>query len=161
MHTNGMIYRMNLGLKSNFYCRGARELGAATLATTGIFLIYSELDIFLFQIPEIGIIMVATLLLWFAGITFDTLWAVLGIGMELLWFFIRGKTRRKCKTINRIPLVVITWLYLAFSLVLSSVYVQQSIYQKKSLIPDIALWLAASAAHRLFKSAGGRKIPLD
>lgn len=35
MHTNGMIYRMNLGLKSNFYCRGARELGAATLATTG------------------------------------------------------------------------------------------------------------------------------
>ena len=29
MHTNGMIYRMNLGLKSNFYCWGARELGAA------------------------------------------------------------------------------------------------------------------------------------
>lgn len=130
------------------------------IAATGIFLIYSELDIFLFQIPEIGIITVATLLLWFAGITFDTLWAVLGIGMELLWFFIRGKTRRKCKTINRIPLVVITWLYLAFSLALA-VYVQQCIYQKKSLIPGIALWLAASAAHRLFKSAGGRKIPLD
>ena len=26
---------MNPGLKSNFCCRGARELGAATLATTG------------------------------------------------------------------------------------------------------------------------------
>ena len=35
MHTNDMIYRMNLGPKSNFYCRGAREPGAATLATTG------------------------------------------------------------------------------------------------------------------------------
>ena len=35
MHTNDMIYRMNLGLKSNFCCRDARELGAATLATTG------------------------------------------------------------------------------------------------------------------------------
>ena len=35
MHTNDMIYRMNLGPKSNFYCRGARELGAATLAATG------------------------------------------------------------------------------------------------------------------------------
>ena len=35
MHTNDMIYRMNLGLKSNFCYRGARELGAATLATTG------------------------------------------------------------------------------------------------------------------------------
>ena len=34
MHTNDMIYRMNLGLKSNFCCLGARELGAATLATT-------------------------------------------------------------------------------------------------------------------------------
>ena len=34
-HTNDMIYRMNLGLKSNFCYRGARELGAATLATTG------------------------------------------------------------------------------------------------------------------------------
>ena len=35
MHTNDMIYRMNLGLKSNFCYRGVRELGAATLATTG------------------------------------------------------------------------------------------------------------------------------
>ena len=34
MHTNDMIYRMNLGLKSNFCYRGVRELGAATLATT-------------------------------------------------------------------------------------------------------------------------------
>ena len=80
--------------------------------------------------------------------------------MELLWFFIRGKIRRKCKTINRIPLVVITWLYLAFSLALA-VYVQQCIYLQKSLIPGVALWLATSAAHRLFKSAGGRKIPID
>ncbi len=31
MHTNDMIYRMNLGLKSNFCYLGARELGAATL----------------------------------------------------------------------------------------------------------------------------------
>ena len=35
MHTNDMIDRMNPGLKSNFCCRDARELGVATLATTG------------------------------------------------------------------------------------------------------------------------------
>ena len=35
MHTNDMIYRMNLGPKSNFCCLGARGLGAATLATIG------------------------------------------------------------------------------------------------------------------------------
>ena len=35
MHTNDMIYRINLGPQSNFCYWSVRELGAATLATTG------------------------------------------------------------------------------------------------------------------------------
>lgn len=130
------------------------------MAATGIFLIYSERDIFLLHIPEIGIITLATIFLWFAGIAFDTLWASLGIWVEILWLLIRKEQRRKSRIINRVPLIVITWFYLGFSLALA-VYSQQSIYRQKSLMPAIALWLAASLAHRLFKSAGGRKIPVD
>ena len=42
-----------------------------------------------------------------------------------------------------------------------SAILQNYIYEQKPLGPVIALWLAASIAHRLFKSAGGRKIPVD
>ncbi len=133
---------------------------SSCMAAAGVFLIYSERDVFLLSIPEIGIITAATILLWFAGIAFDTLWASIGTGAEILWLLIRGKPRRICKVINRIPLIVITWFYLGFSLALA-VYWQQCIYGQRSFAPCIALWLSASIAHRLFKSAGGRKIPVD
>ncbi len=132
----------------------------SALAGVGMYLIYFELDFYLLAIPEIGIITVATLFLWFAGIAFDTLWASFAIIVEVLWMAVRGKRRHKCKIINRIPLIVITWLYLGFSFALA-VYFQQRIYERKTLLPVVGIWLAASITHRLFKSAGGRKIPLD
>lgn len=132
----------------------------SALTATGLYLIYFERDIFLLTIPEIGIITLATLFLWFAGFALDTLLASLGIILEVIWYALRRKYRHKCKVINRVPLIVITWLYLGFSLALA-VFLQRSIYEQKSLLPAIGLWLAASIAHRLFKSAGGRKIPVD
>ena len=130
------------------------------MSAVGIYLIYSERDILLLPIPKIGIITVATLFIWFAGFAFDTMWASVAIIFEFCWHLVRKKPRRKCKVINRIPLIVITWLYLGFSIALS-VILQNYIYEQKPLGPVIALWLAASIAHRLFKSAGGRKIPVD
>jgi len=111
-------------------------------------------------IPEIGIITVATIFLWFIGIGLDTMLASIGIILENVWCLIRRKSRKKCKVINRVPLIVITWLYLGFPLALA-VYLQDCIYEQKSLLPVAGLWLAAGIAHRLFKSAGGRKIPVD
>ncbi len=35
MRASGTIYRMNLGLKWNFYCRGAKELGVVTRVIIG------------------------------------------------------------------------------------------------------------------------------
>lgn len=130
------------------------------MSAVGIYLIYSERDILLLPIPKIGIITAATLFIWFAGFAFDTMWASVAIIFEFCWHLVRKKPRRKCKVINRIPLIVITWLYLGFSIALS-VTLQNYIYEQKPLGPVIALWLAASIAHRLFKSAGGRKIPVD
>lgn len=130
------------------------------MSAVGIYLIYSEQDILLLPMPKIGIITVATLFLWFAGFAFDTMWASLAILIEFSWLLIRKKPRRKCKVINRVPLIVITWLYLGFSIALAVTF-QNYIYEQKPLLPVIGLWLAASIAHRLFKSAGGRKIPVD
>ena len=130
------------------------------IAIGGFYLIYTEQDHFLLPIPEIGIITVATILLWFIGIGLDTMLASIGIILENVWCLLRRKSRKKCKVINRVPLIVITWLYLGFSLALA-VYLQDCIYEQKSLLPVAGLWLAAGIAHRLFKSAGGRKIPVD
>ena len=135
-------------------------LVCSALTGTGLYLIYFERDVFLLPIPDIGIITVATVFLWFAGIAFDTFWASLGIWIEIVWLLLRKKQRRKCKIINRVPLIVITWLYLGFSLALA-VCLQMAVYHQKPVRSLIALWLAASLAHRLFKSAGGRKIPVD
>jgi hypothetical protein len=132
----------------------------SVLVATGVYLIYSEQDCFLMAIPEIGIISLATILIWSAGVALDTFWALLAVMLEILWYAIRKKQRYKYKIINRVPLIVISWLYLGFSLALA-IYLQNSIYEQKSLFPAIAIWLAASIAHRLFKSAGGRKIPID
>ena len=130
------------------------------IAIGGFYLIYTEQDHFLLPIPEIGIITVATILLWFIGIGLDTMLASIGIILENVWCLLRRKSRKKCKVINRVPLIVITWLYLGLSLALA-VYLQDCIYEQKSLLPVAGLWLAAGIAHRLFKSAGGRKIPVD
>ena len=132
----------------------------STLFAFGIYLVYAEKDILLLPIPKIGIVTVATIFLWFAGFALDTMWASVSIWIEVLWMALRKKHRHKCKIINRVPLIVITWLYLGFSFSLS-IMLQNNIYQQKSLLPVTGLWLAASIAHRLFKSAGGRKIPID
>ena len=132
----------------------------STLFAFGIYLVYAEKDILLLPIPKIGIVTVATMFLWFAGFALDTMWASVSIWIEVLWMALRKKQRHKCKIINRVPLIVITWLYLGFSFSLS-IMLQNNIYQQKSLLPVAGLWLAASIAHRLFKSAGGRKIPID
>ncbi|MDD3155746.1 MAG: hypothetical protein PHS41_12855 [Victivallaceae bacterium] len=132
----------------------------SALFSAGLYLIFAEKDILLLPIPEIGIITLATVFLWFAGFALDTLWASFAILLEVGWYAIRKKHRHKCKIINRVPLIVITWLYLGFTLALA-IYLQQSIYMQQSLFPTIGLWLTASIAHRLFKSAGGRKIPAD
>ena len=88
-------------------------------AMGGFYLIYTEQDHFLLPIPEIGIITVATILLWFIGIGLDTMLASIGIILENVWCLLRRKSRKKCKVINRVPLIVITWLYLGFSLALA------------------------------------------
>ncbi len=132
----------------------------STLVTAGVYLVYSEQDYFFLAIPKIGIVTLATILIWFAGFMLDTFWASLAILMEIFWYAIRKKHRYKYKIINRVPLTVISWLYLGFSLALA-IYLQNSIYEQKSLFPAIGTWLAASIAHRLFKSAGGRKVPID
>lgn len=133
---------------------------SAGIVLAGFWLIYSERDIFLFHIPHIGIITAATILLWFAGIAFDMLWTSLAILCEALWFAVRKAHRKKYKIINRVPLIVITWLYLGFSLALA-ISLQQAIYEQKKILIPLGLWLAASCAHRLFKSAGGRKITME
>ncbi|MFA6714572.1 MAG: TraM recognition domain-containing protein, partial [Victivallaceae bacterium] len=133
---------------------------SSTLVAFGLYLIYSEQDCFLLAVPEIGIITSATILIWFAGFALDAFWASLAVLLEILWYVIRKKPRHKHKVINRVPLTVITWLYLGFSLALA-IYLQNSIYEQRSLLPAIGVWLAASIAHRLFKSAGGRKVPVD
>ena len=126
----------------------------------GFCLIFSEHDFFLLEIPEIGIITLATIFVWFIGFALDSMWGSAFILLEFISSILCHKPRRKCKIINRIPLIVITWLYLSGSVALA-VCLQQRIYQKKSLIPVMAVWLACSIAHRLFKSAGGRKVPID
>lgn len=134
--------------------------GCSALTATGLYLIYFERDLLLLTIPEVGIITLATLFLWSAGFAVDTMWASLTILLEIIWYALRRKHRYRCKIINRVPLIVITWLYLGFSLALA-VFLQKSIYEQSSLLPAIALWLTAGIAHRMFKSAGGRKIPID
>ena len=59
------------------------------IAIGGFYLIYTEQDHFLLPNPEIGIITVATILLWFIGIGLDTMLASIGIILENAWCLLR------------------------------------------------------------------------
>lgn len=126
----------------------------------GIHLIYSENDHLLLDVPEVGIVTVATILLWFFAFTLDTFWGILKTLMELLWFKLRKKRRPKYKVINRVPLVVFTWLYLLLTLILA-ILIQRHIYEGKTVWHLLGFEILASLAHRFLKSAGGRSILVD
>lgn len=126
----------------------------------GLYLIYSERDVFLFEIPEYGIITAATIGLWFGAFAWDRFWSLIGLIGELGWLAFRRRKRHKCKTINRVPLIVFTWLYLMGSLALA-ILLQKAIYQQQPFHFLLLIWGASSIAHSLFKSAGGRQVPID
>jgi hypothetical protein len=133
----------------------------SSIATAaGLYLIFAEKDHLLLEIPEVGIITVATILLWFVAFAMDTSWAVFKTIIELLWFKLRKKRRPKIKVINRVPLVVFTWLYLLLVLILVT-QVQLHLYEGKPFLHLIGFGLLASLAHRFLKSAGGRSIPVN
>jgi len=149
-----------IGLYWYDYANLAFFIFSSIITTTGLYLIFAEKDHLLLEIPEVGIITVATILLWFAAFAMDTLWAVFKTLVELLWFKLRKKHRSKIKVINRVPLVVFTWLYLLLILILVA-QVQQHIYENKPFLHLLGFGILASLAHRFLKSAGGRSIPVN
>ena len=133
-----------------------------TLAATGvgIWLIFSERDIFLWFIPEVGIITLGTVFLWMFAFTMDAGLEVARIGVEIIGALIKKTRRKKQKRINRVPLITCTWVYLFFSFAIT-VLIQNTIYTGKSATGYILTWGGAAVAHFLFKGAGGRRIPIE
>lgn len=133
-----------------------------TLAATGvgIWLIFSERDIFLWFIPEIGIITLGTIFLWMFAFSMDAGLEVARIGVEIIGALIKKTIRKKQKRINRVPLITCTWVYLFFSFAIT-VLIQNTIYTGKSATGYILTWGGAAVAHFLFKGAGGRRIPIE
>ena len=133
-----------------------------TLAATGvgIWLIFSERDIFLWFIPEVGIITLGTIFLWMFAFTMDAGLEVARIGVEIIGALIKKTIRKKQKSINRVPLITCTWVYLFFSFAIT-VLIQNTIYTGKSATGYILTWGGAAVAHFLFKGAGGRRIPIE
>jgi len=142
------------------YANLAFFIFSSIITATGLYMIFAEKDHLLLEIPEVGIITVATILLWFSAFAMDTLWAILKTIIELLWFKLREKHRPKIKVINRVPLVVFTWLYLLLILILVT-QVQQYIYENRQFLHLLGFGILASLAHRFLKSAGGRSIPVN
>ena len=133
-----------------------------TLAATGvgIWLIFSERDIFLWFIPEVGIITLGTVFLWMFAFAMDAGLEVARIGVEIIGALIKKTIRKKQKRINRVPLITCTWVYLFFSFAIT-VLIQNTIYTGKSATGYILTWGGAAVAHFLFKGAGGRRIPIE
>lgn len=133
-----------------------------TLAATGvgIWLIFSERDIFLWFIPEVGIITLGTVFLWMFAFAMDAGLEVARIGVEIIGALIKKTRRKKQKRINRVPLITCTWVYLFFSFAIT-VLIQNTIYTGKSATGYILTWGGAAVAHFLFKGAGGRRIPIE
>ena len=133
-----------------------------TLAATGvgIWLIFSERDIFLWFIPEVGIITLGTIFLWMFAFSMDAGLEVARIGVEIIGALIKKTIRKKQKRINRVPLITCTWVYLFFSFAIT-VLIQNTIYTGKSATGYILTWGGAAVAHFLFKGAGGRRIPIE
>ncbi len=149
-----------LGVYWYDYANLAFFIFSLSVTAYGIYLIFSEKDHLLLDIPEVGIITVATILLWFSAFAMDTFWGILKILIELLWFKLRKKHRPKYKTINRVPLVVFTWLYLLLTLILVAL-IQQHIYKNTPFMHLLGFGVLSSLAHRFLKSAGGRSIPVN
>ena len=133
-----------------------------TLAATGvgIWLIFSERDIFLWFIPEVGIITLGTVFLWMFAFAMDAGLEVVRIGVEIIGALIKKTIRKKQKRINQVPLITCTWVYLFFSFAIT-VLIQNTIYTGKSATGYILTWGGAAVAHFLFKGAGGRRIPIE
>ena len=158
--TNSNEISRSLGIYWYDYANLAFFVFSTLVTICGIYLIFAEKDHLLLEIPEVGIITVATILLWFSAFAMDAAWGVFKTVAELLWFRIRKKHRPKCKIINRVPLVVFTWLYLLLALILVTL-LQQNIYANKDILHLIGFEFLASLAHRFLKSAGGRSIPVN
>lgn len=133
-----------------------------TLSATGfgMWLIFSERDIFLWFIPEVGIITLGTVFLWMFAFAMDAGLEVARIGVEIIGALIKKTRRKKQKRINRVPLITCTWVYLFFSFA-TTVLIQNTIYTGKSATGYILTWGGAAVAHFLFKGAGGRRIPIE
>lgn len=133
-----------------------------TLSATGLgmWLIFSERDIFLWFIPEVGIITLGTVFLWMFAFAMDAGLEVARIGVEIIGALIKKTIRKKQKRINRVPLITCTWVYLFFSFAIT-VLIQNTIYTGKSATGYILTWGGAAVAHFLFKGAGGRRIPIE
>ena len=133
-----------------------------TLSATGfgMWLIFSERDIFLWFIPEVGIITLGTVFLWMFAFAMDAGLEVARIGVEIIGALIKKTIRKKQKRINRVPLITCTWVYLFFSFAIT-VLIQNTIYTGKSATGYILTWGGAAVAHFLFKGAGGRRIPIE
>lgn len=133
-----------------------------TLSATGfgMWLIFSERDIFLWFIPEVGIITLGTVFLWMFAFAMDAGLEVARIGVEIIGALIKKTRRKKQKRINRVPLITCTWVYLFFSFAIT-VLIQNTIYTGKSATGYILTWGGAAVAHFLFKGAGGRRIPIE
>ena len=133
-----------------------------TLSATGLgmWLIFSERDIFLWFIPEVGIITLGTVFLWMFAFAMDAGLEVVRIGVEIIGALIKKTIRKKQKRINQVPLITCTWVYLFFSFAIT-VLIQNTIYTGKSATGYILTWGGAAVAHFLFKGAGGRRIPIE
>ena len=133
-----------------------------TLSATGLgmWLIFSERDIFLWFIPEVGIITLGTVFLWMFAFAMDAGLEVARIGVEIIGALIKKTIRKKQKRINQVPLITCTWVYLFFSFAIT-VLIQNTIYTGKSATGYILTWGGAAVAHFLFKGAGGRRIPIE
>lgn len=142
------------------YCNIAVFIVSISMSIAGIWLIYSGNDRFIWRCPGIGIVTLASFGVWCLGFALDALWSILYTFAQIAWHMIRKKPRLKTKMINRIPLIVFTWMYLILSFAMA-VLIQAQLYADENIIPFIIVWLAAGLAHRLLKAAGGRIIVVD
>ena len=133
---------------------------SSLIVLSGLWMIFAERDRFLLFIPELGVVSIATVCLWTAAFAFDLGLEILRILGEIIIAKYRGFRRLRQKRINQIPLLTLTWFYLAFSFALA-ILIQNAIYTGQGAIGYLLTWFAAAIAHYLFKNAGGKKVPVE
>lgn len=133
---------------------------SSLIVLSGLWMIFAERDRFLLFIPELGIVSIATVCLWTAAFAFDLGLEILRILGEIIIAKYRGFRRLRQKRINQIPLLTLTWFYLAFSFALA-ILIQNAIYTGQGATGYLLTWFAAAIAHYLFKNAGGKKVPVE